>query len=448
MLDRLTLQRLRDLPIEQVAERVGLRVERHKSLCPFHDDHRPSLTFHARSNTFRCFSCGARGGPIDLVMRRLGMSFPEACRWLMEGEGITPLLSPLPATPPRLRETRQAQPFDAARYARFFDHPWLSDQAREFLFEQRRIDPRVVSWCRLTSWTDRHGTHWLQTPYYDTHLRLVGLQNRNLDYPASTKHHGGTTAIVGAEHSGTDGRTDSQTGCQTNSGKDGQMNSGTDEWTNGRTDCRTNSGIDSRMNSGTDVRTNSQTGCQTNSRKDEWTDSRTGCQTNSGTGYQTDSQMNSETDSKTNSGTDERTDSQTSCQTSCQTTSSQPRFRFPQGSRCGLYNQPVLLRLRPGEPLYITEGCSDCWAMLSSGHKAVAIPSATTLHDDEVQLLLDLHARLSTPFHMFPDADAPGERLFMQLRDLLPGLTHHHLPPGCKDYSDYYLSITKTANSS
>lgn len=126
----------------------------------------------------------------------------------------------------------------------------------------------------------------------------------------------------------------------------------------------------------------------------------------------------------------------------------QPRFRFPQGSRCGLYNQPVLLRLRPGEPLWITEGCSDCWAMLSSGHKAVAIPSATTLHDAEVRLLLDLHDRLSTPFHMYPDADAPGERLFLQLRDLLPGLVHHHLPPGCKDFSDYYLSITKIEKSS
>lgn len=125
----------------------------------------------------------------------------------------------------------------------------------------------------------------------------------------------------------------------------------------------------------------------------------------------------------------------------------QPRFRFPQGSRCGLYNQPVLLRLRPGEPLWITEGCSDCWAMLSSGRKAVAIPSATTLHDAEVRLLLDLHDRLSTPFHMYPDADVPGERLFLQLRDLLPGLTHHHLPPGCKDFSDYYLSITKNKKS-
>lgn len=319
MLDQLTLQRLRDLPIEQVAERVGLHVDRHKSLCPFHDDHRPSLTFHARSNTFRCFSCGARGGPIDLVMRRLGMSFPEACRWLDGGVTIDPL--PLSRTRPR-EEEETHRSFDAARYARFFEHPWLSDHARAFLFQERRLDPRVVAWCRLTSWTDRHGTHWLQTPYYDTQMRLVGLQNRNLDYKK----------IAGAEASSSEPM-------------------------------------------------------------------------------------------------------------------AQPRFRFPQGSRCGLYNQPVLLRLRPGEPLYITEGCSDCWAMLSSGRKAVAIPSATTLHASEVRLLLDLHDRLSTPFHMYPDADAPGERLFLQLRELLPGLTHHHLPPGCKDFSEYYFSITNPQSS-
>ena len=319
MLDRLTLQRLRDLPIEQVAKRVGLHVVRHKSLCPFHDDHRPSLTFHARSNTFRCFSCGAQGGPIDLVMRRLGMSFPEACRWL-DG-GVT--IDPLPLSRPRPREEEETHKyFDAARYGRFFEHPWLSDRARSFLFQERRLDPRVVAWCRLTSWTDRHGTHWLQTPYYDTQMRLVGLQNRNLDYKK----------IAGAEASSSEPM-------------------------------------------------------------------------------------------------------------------AQPRFRFPQGSRCGLYNQPVLLRLRPGEPLWITEGCSDCWAMLSSGRKAVAIPSATTLHASEVRLLLDLHERLSTPFHMYPDADAPGERLFLQLRDLLPGLTHHHLPPGCKDFSEYYLSITNPQSS-
>ncbi len=221
--------------------RVGLHVERHKSLCPFHDDHRPSLTFHARSNTFRCFSCGARGGPIDLVMGRLGMSFPEACRWL-DGDVR---IDPLPLSRPRPREEAY-KPFDAARYARFFEHPWLSAPARQFLFQERRLDPRVVAWCRLTSWTDRHGTHWLQTPYYDPQMRLVGLQNRNLDYKKSAPAEAQTTS-------------------------------------------RATSGMVSQT--------------------DDWTSSRTA---------------------------------------SSSEPMAQPRFRFPQGSRCGLYNQPVLLRLRPG----------------------------------------------------------------------------------------------------
>ena len=96
--------------------------------------------------------------------------------------------------------------------------------------------------------------------------------------------------------------------------------------------------------------------------------------------------------------------------------------------------------LRPGEPLFITEGCSDCWAMLSAGHKAIAIPSATLLSQADKALLRDLAQRLGTSFHMFPDRDAPGERLFMQLREVLPGLQHHQLPVDCKDFAEYYVS--------
>ena len=126
-----------------------------------------------------------------------------------------------------------------------------------------------------------------------------------------------------------------------------------------------------------------------------------------------------------------------------------PRFRFPQGSKCGIYNLPVLNLLKPGEQLFITEGCSDCWAMLSAGHKAIAIPSATLLTKQDVELLkhlgdsmhpLPLEGAGGRLFHMFPDRDAPGERLFLQLKEVLPSLQHHQLPPDCKDFSDYYLA--------
>ena len=76
MLSKLDIQKLQDLPIEQVAGALGLSVNHHKALCPFHDDKHPSLTFSVRKNRYRCFVCDAHGGAIDLVMRYLNKSLP------------------------------------------------------------------------------------------------------------------------------------------------------------------------------------------------------------------------------------------------------------------------------------------------------------------------------------------------------------------------------------
>jgi hypothetical protein len=50
---------------------------RYKALCPFHDDHHASLSFSVHRNSYRCFVCGASGGPIDLVMKYLGKDFSD-----------------------------------------------------------------------------------------------------------------------------------------------------------------------------------------------------------------------------------------------------------------------------------------------------------------------------------------------------------------------------------
>jgi len=84
--------------------------------------------------------------------------------------------------------------------------------------------------------------------------------------------------------------------------------------------------------------------------------------------------------------------------------------------------------------------------MLSAGHKAIAIPSATLLTQKDIDLLTSLHAPLSTEFHMYPDRDEPGERLFLQLQKILPSLVHHQLPLGCKDFSEYYVSSLVSRN--
>ena len=189
MIDKFDIEKLRALPIEGVAQRLGLTVSRHLSLCPFHNDRHPSLHFNVSRNTYKCYVCDAHGGPIDLVMRYLNKPFIEACKWLSEGSGIMvdglgnfPQPSSLNPQPFERSDHYNSKPFDASKYQRFFERPWLNDEARHFLFEERHLDPRVVRYCRLTSWRDRQGTPWLQTPYYDREGHLIGIQNRNLSY--------------------------------------------------------------------------------------------------------------------------------------------------------------------------------------------------------------------------------------------------------------------------
>ena len=327
-MEKYEIQKLRDLPIEKVAKEMGMKVEHHKALCPFHDDHHASLSFNTRKNNCRCYVCmGDSVGTIDLVMKYLRKDFLSACRWLAEEHQVqleedrkreasssssSPGDSSSGGSSPEDNSggssSEKSSSFDASRYARFFEHPWLNLAARRFLFEERKIDERVAAWCRLTSWTDKKGVNWLQIPYFSTEGKLIGIQNRNLDY-----------------------------------------------------------------------------------KKGEST----------------------------------------------------PRFRFPYGAKCSIYNLPIVRGMTPGEQLFITEGCSDCWAMLSAGHKAIAIPSATLLKPEDKKWLAEIGSQLKIEWHMFPDRDAPGESLFLQLKEILPSLVHHQLPPGCKDFSEYYLKEKK-----
>ncbi len=420
------LQRLRSLPVEAVAERLGLRVVRHKSLCPFHDDHHASLSYSPSRNTFRCFVCDARGGTIDLVMRHLNMSFPDACRWLANGTNII-LDTYRPRTP---TVDRPARPFDAARYARLFEHPWLSDEARTFLFTERRLNPRVVSWCRLTSWTDRQGTHWLQTPYFDASGQLIGLQNRNLNYGKKKGDEGEEDKMSvdkGKQEQGSEAK---QGQAVEGDGKQGQAVEG-----------KQGQGVEGKQGQGSE----GKQGQGVEGKQGQGAEGKQGqaVEGKQGQGSEGKQGQAVESENKKGQGSDGKQgqavegDGKQGQGSECREA---PRFRFPYGSRCTVYNLPVTAMLRPGEPLFITEGCSDCWAMLSAGHKAIAIPSATLLSQADKALLRDLAQRLGTSFHMFPDRDAPGERLFMQLREVLPGLQHHQLPVDCKDFAEYYVS--------
>lgn len=115
-----------------------------------------------------------------------------------------------------------------------------------------------------------------------------------------------------------------------------------------------------------------------------------------------------------------------------------PRFQFLAAQKNRVFNLPILNTLKRGEKLYISEGITDCLAMLSSGLKAVAIPSAT------IQPLEDLVLLKNFDLHMYPDQDEAGQRAYMELRRFFVNnystVKAEKLPEGIKDYCEYYIS--------
>ena len=57
------------------------RGEWRNALCPFHDDHNPSLRIHINTGGFKCMACGVHGGDVlAFHMRRHGLSFKQAAK--------------------------------------------------------------------------------------------------------------------------------------------------------------------------------------------------------------------------------------------------------------------------------------------------------------------------------------------------------------------------------
>lgn len=80
---------LDSVDIKVIAEEAGIPVKmvgrRYQILCPCHNDkHFGSCYLDLEKNTFRCYSCRAKGDAIDLVRAALNVGYNEALHFLAE----------------------------------------------------------------------------------------------------------------------------------------------------------------------------------------------------------------------------------------------------------------------------------------------------------------------------------------------------------------------------
>jgi DNA primase len=84
------IERLKqEVSLERLAEARGVQLKRHGAdligLCPFHEDHSPSLVISPKKNLWNCLGACRRGGDvIEWVMRAEGVSFRHAVELLRE----------------------------------------------------------------------------------------------------------------------------------------------------------------------------------------------------------------------------------------------------------------------------------------------------------------------------------------------------------------------------
>ena len=77
--------------VEVISKYVPLvaRGKNYFGVCPFHDDHSPSMSVSKDKQIYKCFSCGATGNVFNFIMDHEQVSFPEALKILSDLTGVS-----------------------------------------------------------------------------------------------------------------------------------------------------------------------------------------------------------------------------------------------------------------------------------------------------------------------------------------------------------------------
>jgi len=117
-------------------------------LCPFHVEKTPSFTVSPEKQIFYCFGCGAGGNIFSFLMKKEGLSFPEAARLLAKRCGIEiPTSQISPEQKRRITEREkllEANKQAMGYYRQFLLDPSSGKKAMEYL-ENRGLTHEIIN---------------------------------------------------------------------------------------------------------------------------------------------------------------------------------------------------------------------------------------------------------------------------------------------------------------
>ncbi len=218
-----------------LAEAKGIRMKKNGrsyfGLCPFHDDHNPSLSVNPKTNLWQCFGCGAAGDVIRFIELFDQVDFVEAVRQLTMDNGQLktnkkPDKSEAPAKTKPTREIPsqpQTKPLTVkqrkllARVIGYYQHTFEeAAQGREYLKDVRGIshnetlkdfgtgyvngtllsilpeDKDIINDLKAVGILNAKGNerffNCVVFPLYDASGAVVNLYGRNIDETCELTH--------------------------------------------------------------------------------------------------------------------------------------------------------------------------------------------------------------------------------------------------------------------
>jgi DNA primase len=168
--------------VEFVSEYVTLQKagRNFKGLCPFHTEKHPSFFVFPEQQSWHCFgACGTGGDIFSFIMKKEGIDFGQALRFLAQRGGVT--LSPLEA-PSKAEDEKKERLFQINEAATEYYHHLLSstkagEAARKYL-ARRKITAETIKEFRLGFSPDAWETiknYLLGKGYTEKELAEAGL---------------------------------------------------------------------------------------------------------------------------------------------------------------------------------------------------------------------------------------------------------------------------------
>ncbi|MBX9738055.1 MAG: DNA primase, partial [Phycisphaerales bacterium] len=152
--------------VRLIAQHVALKQKgrEYAGICPFHDDHSPSMMVSPNKQIYKCFSCGAGGDALKFVREYHRMAFREALEFLADRAGVklTPRRAERVYSTEEMNDGAGVSREDLAMangsamefYRAILKHPEHGKGARAII-EKRGISPEMAERFKLGAAPDR-----------------------------------------------------------------------------------------------------------------------------------------------------------------------------------------------------------------------------------------------------------------------------------------------------